>query len=294
MKILMSHLPARLATAILFAAGVCTPAASNAADRSGVFVSIAPQKFLIEKLAGDAVRVHVLLPSGASPATYEPTPKQMAALGEASLFLHIGAPFETALLDKILRVMPDLNMVDCRSGVELEPMDDHAHAHGSSLFDPHIWLDPLRMKIVASTTADALERLLPEAGLEIQRNRQQLLEAIDQTHDQVASILEPLAGKSILVFHPAFGYFTRRYGLHQIAIETEGKAPSARRLAEVVSTFDDGSVTAIFVQPQFSTSVAQRVADALGCEVVTLDPLAEAYLSNLQDMAARIAASLSN
>ena len=292
MKILMSHLPVRLAPALLIMAAVCTPTASNAADHKGVFVSIAPQKFLVDRLAGAAVRVHVLLPSGASPATYEPTPKQMAALGEASLFLQIGAPFEAPLLDKISRVMPDLHMVDCRSGVELEPMDDHAHAHGESLFDPHIWLDPLRMKIVASTTADALERLLPEAGLEIQRNRQQLFNDIDQTHEQVKLILEPFAGESILVFHPAFGYFTRRYGLHQIAVETEGKAPSARRLAEVVRAFDDGSVTAIFVQPQFSTSAAQRVADALGCEVVTLDPLAEAYLANLKNMADRIAASL--
>lgn len=292
MKILMTYLPVRLAPALLIIAAVCTPNASNAADRETVFVSIAPQKFLVERLAGDAVRVHVLLPSGASPATYEPTPKQMAALSAASLFLQIGAPFEAPLLGKISSLMPDLHMVDCRSGVELEPMDDHAHAHGDAFFDPHIWLDPLRMKVVASTTADALAVLLPEAGREIRQNLQGLLSAIDQTHEQIVSILEPFAGESILVFHPAFGYFTRRYGLHQVAVEDEGKAPSARRLAAVISTFDDGEVTAIFVQPQFSASAAQRVADALGCEVVILDPLAEAYLANLEIMADRISASL--
>ncbi len=186
MKILMTYLPVRLAPALLIIAAVCTPNASNAADRETVFVSIAPQKFLVERLAGDAVRVHVLLPSGASPATYEPTPKQMAALSAASLFLQIGAPFEAPLLGKISSLMPDLHMVDCRSGVELEPMDDHAHAHGDAFFDPHIWLDPLRMKVVASTTADALAVLLPEAGQEIKQNLQGLLSAIDQTHEQVA------------------------------------------------------------------------------------------------------------
>jgi zinc transport system substrate-binding protein len=288
----MTRLPVQLAPILVMVAAMFTPSNAKAADRRSVFVSIAPQKFLVEQLAGDAVSVHVLLPSGASPATYEPTPKQMAALGTASLLFLIGAPFEAPILDKISRVMPDLQTVDCRSGVELEPMDDHAHAHSESLFDPHIWLDPLRMKTVASTTADALKRLLSETGPEIQQNLQRLLDAIDQRHEQIRSILEPYAGKSILVFHPAFGYFTRRYGLHQIAVENEGKAPSARRLAEVISTFDDGSVTAIFVQPQFSTSAAQRVADALGCEVVTLDPLAEAYLANLEIMADRIAASL--
>jgi zinc transport system substrate-binding protein len=290
----MTRLDLRLAPIFVMVAAIFAPSSSGAADRRSVFVSIAPQKFLVERLAGDAVGVHVLLPSGASPATYEPTPKQMAALGTTSLFFLIGAPFEAPLLDKISRLMPDLHTVDCRSGVELEPMDDHAHAHGESLFDPHIWLDPLRMKTVASTAAAALEQLLPEAVPEIQQNLQRLLDAIDQTHEQIGSILDPYAGESILVFHPAFGYFTRRYGLHQIAVEDKGKAPSARRLAEVVSSFDDGSVTVIFVQPQFSRSAAQRVADALECEVVTLDPLAEAYLANLEIMANRIAASLRN
>jgi zinc transport system substrate-binding protein len=290
----MTRFSVRLAGVFLMAATMCATTPLKAADRRSVFVSIAPQKFLIERLVGDAVEVHVLLPSGASPATYEPTPKQMAALGTASLLFMIGAPFEGPLLDKISRVMPDLQTVDCRSGVELVPMDDHAHGHGESLFDPHIWLDPMRMKIVASTTADALERLLPESGPKIRHDLQRLHNAIDQSHALVVSILEPHTGESILVFHPAFGYFTRRYGLHQIAVEDEGKAPSARRLAEVVRTFDDGSVTAIFVQPQFSASAAQRVADALECEVVTLDPLAEVYLANLEIMANRIAASLRN
>lgn len=294
MKLPMARLPLRFAPVIVMIAAMSVSTTSMGDDRQSVFVSIAPQKFLVERLAGDSVEVRVLLPSGASPATYEPTPKQMAALGTASLFFQIGAPFEAPLLEKISRVMPDLQRVDCRSGVELEPMDDHAHAHGESLFDPHIWLDPLRMKIIASTTADALERLLPEAGPEVQRNLRQLLDAIDQSHERIRSILEPHAGGSILVFHPAFGYFTRRYGLNQIAVEDEGKAPSARRLAEVVRTFDDGFVTTIFVQPQFSATAAQRIADALGCEVVTLDPLAEAYLANLEIMADRIAAALRN
>jgi zinc transport system substrate-binding protein len=290
----MARFSARLAAVFVMIAAMCAWSDAKAADRESIFVSIAPQKFLVERLVGDAIEVHVLLPSGASPATYEPTPKKMAALGTASLFFLIGAPFEGPVLDKISRVMPDLQTVDCRSGVELVPMDDHGHGHGGSLFDPHIWLDPLRMKIVASTTADALEKLLPEAGPEIQHNLQRLHHAIDQSHALIASILEPHTGEHILVFHPAFGYFTRRYGLHQIAVEDEGKAPSARRLAEVVRTLDDGSVTAIFVQPQFSTSAAQRIADALECEVVILDPLAEIYLTNLEIMADRIAASLRN
>ena len=127
-----------------------------------VYVSIPPQAFLVEWLVGDLVQGGVLLPPGASPATYEPTPKQMAALDRSQLYLQIGAPFEGPVLAKVSDLMPDLRVVDCRAGVELEPMGGDGHDHDAGLLDPHIWLDPQRMKIIASTTAEALQALLPD------------------------------------------------------------------------------------------------------------------------------------
>jgi len=102
----------------------------------------------------------------------------------------------------------------------------------------------------------------------------------------------PFRGRTLLVFHPAYGYFARRYGLVQIAVESEGKAPSSRQLAEIVDSLRDRNTPAIFVQPQFSQTAARRVADALGCQVVMLDPLAEEYLVNLESMAERIATAM--
>lgn len=269
-------------------------AAAFGADLPTVFVSIAPQKFIVEQLVGDHARVEVMLPAGASPATYEPTPRQMAALNSASLYLQIGAPFEEPILSRISTLMPDLVVVDCRAGITLEPMESHDDGHGHGPLDPHIWLDPLLMKTVARTTARALREDLPAASSGIDSRLSALLEAITETDVRIDRILRPFAGRELLVFHPAYGYFARRYGLVQIAIEAEGKTPSARRLAEIVESLRPLDAPAIFVQPQFSQTAAKRVADALGCGLVVLDPLAEKYLVNLEIMADRIASAMVN
>ena len=268
---------------------VLTPAIAAAQK---VFVSIPPQAFLVDALAGGLVQTDVLLPPGASPATYEPTPKQMAALDNAQLYLQIGSPFEAPILRKVAELMPELHIVDCRTGVELEPMGGGGHDHGAGLLDPHIWLDPQRMKIIASTTAEALEALLPDEAQGIEERLAVLHRAIDATDARVAAVLAPFAGRTLLVFHPAYGYFTRRYGLNQMAVEVDGRAPSARRLATVVDELRHQPVPALFVQPQFSRSAAERVANALDCELVELDPLAGDYLANLEIMADRIAEGL--
>jgi zinc transport system substrate-binding protein len=268
---------------------ILAPVVSGA---QGVFVSIPPQAFLVEWLAADLVEVEILLPPGASPATYEPTPKQMAALDRSQLYLQIGAPFEGPVLAKVSGLMPDLWVVDCRTGVDLEPIGADGHDHGSGLLDPHIWLDPRRMKSIADTTAKALQTLFPKESPAIEERLADLHEAIDDTDARVGDALAPFAGHTLLVFHPAYGYFTRRYGLIQRAVEIDGKAPSARRLATVVDEIREQPAPALFVQPQFSRTSAERVANALDCELVELDPLARDYLANLETMANRIVRAL--
>jgi zinc transport system substrate-binding protein len=216
----------------------------------------------------------------------------MAMLDHAALYLQIGAPFEGPLLAKMAALMPLLRVIDCRQGVKLEPLSPGEHAHNGDTMDPHIWLDPARMKIIAATSRAALGVVLQNSDSDLDRNLDLLLNEIDLADAQISATLAPFEGREVLVFHPAYGYFTRRYGLQQLAVETGGRAPSARRLASVLATFEDRTPPAIFIQPQFSSSAAQTIADALGCDVVDLDPLAEDYLVNLRTMAARIAAAL--
>ena len=100
-----------------------------AAEPLTVCVSIAPQKYFVQQIGRDRVRVQVMVPPGGSPATYEPVPKQIAALSKANLFIRIGVPFETVWIDRISRANPDMRVIDSQRGIALLAMKGHSHNH---------------------------------------------------------------------------------------------------------------------------------------------------------------------
>ncbi|HOC44913.1 MAG TPA: zinc ABC transporter substrate-binding protein [Thermoanaerobaculales bacterium] len=258
-----------------------------------VWVSIPPQVEMAERVGGDRVRVHALLEPGDSPHTYEPTPRQLAALWEANAYLRIGVPFEIPLLAKVSALRPDLPVADCSLGIALEPIDDgHADAHPGERFDPHTWLDPVLVKIEATAVRDQLCRLDRKSCPELDANLAAYLADLDAVHRRIEGILAPCRGRTMFVFHPAFGYFARRYGLEQIAVEVGGKEPTPRQLAQVVERATASGATALFTQPQLRGSSAAAVAEAVGCRLVALDPMAGDLIANLERMARDIAAAL--
>lgn len=263
-------------------------AAASTADAQAIWVSIPPQVEMVEMVAGGRLEIGVLVPPGSSPATYEPTPKQMAAIAEARLWVRVGVAFEEAFVDRLQDVAPRLEIVDGTRGIELQPM---AHTHGGAVgtLDPHFWLDPLLVRTHAANICDALCRLVPDKCGDVQANLTIYQTALEAAHQRIAAQLAPVEGKEIFVFHPAYGYFTRRYGLHQVAVEADGKEPTARRLGELIEKAQQAEVRALFIQPQFSGSTPMAVADAVGCMLVDLDPLAEDHLAYLERMAKRIA-----
>jgi zinc transport system substrate-binding protein len=259
-------------------------AATSTAAAQAIWVSIPPQVEMVQRVAGGRLEVGVLVQPGHSPDTYEPTPKQMASLADARLFVTIGATFERPFISRLREVAPRLEIVDGTRGIELQPMEA-----GGGRLDPHFWLDPLLVRTHAATICDALCRLAPERCGDLQANLTIYQGALEAAHERIAARLAPVAGKEIFVFHPAYGYFARRYGLRQRAVEVDGKEPTARQLAELIEAARQAGARALFVQPQFSGSTPMAVADAVGCMLVDLDPLAEDHLAYLERMAKRIA-----
>jgi zinc transport system substrate-binding protein len=264
-----------------------------------VTVSIPPQAFLVKQIGGEFVSVAVLLPPGQSHETYEPTPQAMTRVSEAELFCKIGVPFETRLLSKIGGELKNVRTVDTWEGITFLAMT-HAHEHASpesaaghqaAASDPHIWLDPNLMKIQAANICAGLVDIDSSHKEVYQQNLRTLQHLLDETDRNIRDLLTPFHGRAFYVFHPAFGYFADAYGLRQEAIEVEGKEPTARQLADLIEQAARDSVRAVFVQPQFPKKQVAVVAGALNAEVVILDPLAEDYLSNLRDIAGKIAAS---
>lgn len=269
-----------------------------AAGKIHVFVSIMPQAYFAERVGGSALDIEVLVAPGQSPATFEPTPKQMAALSGADVYFRVGLPFEDRLLQRIAAINDRLLVIDTRKGIELRSMDEggdetnaHEHNHHGRP-DPHIWLDPRLVKIQARTMADGLIRLDSTQTAAIEKNLGEFHSDLEQIDSTIAEILAPLKGRKLFVFHPSYGYFAEAYGLEQVAVETGGKEPAARQLAELIDRAIKDSVRVIFVQPQFSRRSAETIARAINGAVVPLDPLARDYLDNLGRMARAIERAL--
>jgi len=267
----------------------------EASGKVRVFVSIEPQACFAERVGGAHVEVHVLVPPGQSPETYDPTPQQLAGLAEAQVYFRIGVPFERALARKIQATMKGLEIVDTREGITLLPMaEGHAHEEPGEegQRDPHIWLDPMLVKVQAATMARALAKLDPAHAADYEKNVAAFDADLDAANARIGAELAPLKGRQFFVFHPAFGYFAHAYGLKQVAVEEEGKAPSARQLGALIEKAKKEGAKTIFVEPQFSQRSAEAIAQAIGGDVVPLDPLARDYIANLEQMAAAIKKAL--
>jgi len=265
-----------------------------AGDAPGInaFVSILPQAYFVERVGGNHVTVSVLVGPGKSPATYEPTPKQIAGLSDANVYFTVGMPFETRLMEKLANLIPNLKIVPTQKGIRLrffqsgDASDGHDHEKGAP--DPHIWLDPELVKIQAGTICDELKRLDPGHAETYESNLQSFRHDLDSVDAAIADLLAPIKGSRFYVFHPSYGYFADRYGLIQVAIESEGKEPGARQLAELIANAKAEKIRAIFIQPQFAETMAGAIAREVNVPVVQLDPLARDYLANLMDMAQKI------
>jgi zinc transport system substrate-binding protein len=281
----------------------CSKPESN--DTDNLFTSILPQKDFVEHIAGERFDVHAIVGPGHSPASYEPSPRQMKDLAGAAAFFRIGVTFEKGIMNKISQTMPNLRIVDLRKGIELREMTekhhhDESHAdHGNNDAehhgkDPHIWLSPSLVKQMAVTIRDALDEIDPAGKPVYDENLKHFHRRLDLLDAYIRTMLDPVKGTVLFVFHPAFGYFADEYGLVQIPVETGGKEPSARDMAELVEKARAHKPKVIFVQPQFARKSAQALAAQIGCAVVPINPLPQDYFKEMRHMCDEIRTGLSH
>jgi len=263
----------------------CAPKAEEASVGHDIWVTLPPQKALVEAVAGDGASVRVMVRSGQSPETYSPSVPQMAALAKADLYFGIGMPLERRILAKMERSMPQLHFVQTADRVE--HAHDHAHhagcVHGD--MDPHVWMDPVWMLGFVEQVRAALVELEPEAAGRFAANAEAVSRRLRELDADLRSRFEPYAGRSFYINHPSLGHFAERYGLVQRSIEHAGSAPSAREIAGLLEAAREEAVGAVFSQPEFGRSSADMLARALGVAVVELDVLDADYFSNMLDIA---------
>lgn len=268
-------------------------------EKPVVFVSIAPYAYFVERIGGEHFETEIMVGAGHNHHTYEPSPRQMAALARAKIYFRSGLPFEDIWLLRLRRNYPHVQFVDLLQGVELRAMDAHCadeshdhHHHDHEGDDPHVWLSPTIMQIQSKTICDALCRVDPQNAETYRANLKSLLEDLQKLHLEIEETLSDVSSRKFMVYHPAWGYFADAYDLEQIAIEAGGKEPSARQLAATIQVARQEDIRAIFVQEQFSRRSAEAIARAIDGTVLSIDPLEKDYINNLRRVAITLAEAL--
>lgn len=272
---------------------------SGSIQKPIVVVSIPPQQQFVETIAGDSVELILLVPPGADPHTYEPTPSQLAKISSANLYLTVGSgvEVETIWLERLKSLNPKLIIVDTHNGISLIEMEAHAHEETHEYdanvgLDPHVWTSLKNAKIMVQNSKDALISLVPKNSQIYTQNANNYLDKLNTLDKSLENKFLKMEQKTFFVFHPAWGYFAKDYNLTQEAIESLGKEPTPTQLASIVQAAKEDNVKIIFASPQFSTDSAKTLAGQIGGSVVLISPLERDYLKNTQDMADAISKSL--
>jgi zinc transport system substrate-binding protein len=260
-------------------AGCMISSGAAAGERLTAFVSIPPQKYLVERVGGDRVQVHVMLKPGQAPETYDPAPRQMAQLATAQIYFRIGVPFERRWIKTIAGQNPGLQVVECCAQMVRDG-------------DPHTWVDPNNARAMAAQIKEVLSRRLPEGATSIAANYAALAADLEQLDRDILTILNNRRTDYFIVSHSGWRYFADAYGLRQLALDDNGREKGPRGLADLVTLARREGIRTVFIQAQHPTGAAYTLARELDAAAVTIDNLAEDYIDNLYQVSKLIAGAL--
>jgi ABC-type Zn uptake system ZnuABC Zn-binding protein ZnuA len=243
-----------------------------------VVTSIFPVGDLVEQLAGDQARVEVLLPSGASPATFDLAPRQIRDLQNGILFVMIGGgldewlsrlPADSGGDGPTLRLSDGMNL--------LAEEDEHGH-QGSG--NPHIWLDPIVVRDeIVPKLAESLSEVLPDAAEAIFLRAEELADSLTALDEEIRTALIPLEKRAFIATHSAWSYFALRYDLEEAGVihAHPGQDPSSREMAELAKIAKARGIDCLFIEPQLGEVAARALAAELSLPTFSLDPLGGPY-----------------
>lgn len=253
-----------------------------------VSVSILPQRYFVERIAGDRVKVNVMVPPGANPASMDLSTGQLQALYNSSLYFAVGyLPFETSSLYPLLERENSPRLIRLSDGMQLETNTCHHGESGylheeSAHFDPHVWMSPAYARQMAQKIYEVLGERFPEDAPYFTDNYRQFTREIDSIDRAAREITGRKHHRTFLIYHPALTYFARDYGMRQISIEDEGKEPNPAHVKALIDTCRREGIRLVFIQNQFDQANATTIAQEIGGEVIPIDPLAENWKEEMK------------
>ncbi len=255
-------------------------------NRQTVSASIIPQKYFIEKIAGDYLQVNVMIPPGISPETCDLNTEQLKRLYDSDICFTIGyLPFEVTHLYPVLKKRSDIRLVNHSKGIQLLGGScGHLHHGEHDGVDPHIWSSPRYAARMAQQIYETLKEQYPEQKDSFKKGYDSLCQEIEIVENKAANALADKRGSTFLIYHPALTYFAADYGLQQVSIEDEGKEPNPVHLKKIIDLAKEKNIRIIFIQAQFDKNNALSVAKEIGGEVIPIDPLAENWTMEINKL----------
>lgn len=270
----------KIATFIICALLIVGCTTKSDSDKKTIFVTITPMQSIIEEITAGDFDIEVIVPKGASPETFEPTPKQVTSFSDAEFIFSTGLiDFEQSLIE---RIGDDAEVVNLSNGIELIAGScshgNHQHKHG---VDPHIWTSPRALRTMVTNAHKAIMAHYPDS-VKYTEATGRLLERINKLDTYCATRIKAEGVEAMMIYHPAYTYYARDYGIEQIAIEHDGKEPSLRQTTALIEKVKEHGVKAILRQPQYSEDKVRAIANDAGAEIITTDPLAEDILGEIE------------
>ncbi|WP_230980961.1 metal ABC transporter substrate-binding protein [Rossellomorea arthrocnemi] len=244
-----------------------------------IYTTVYPLEDFTKKIGGEYVNVESIYPPGADEHTFEPSQKDMMKMADGDIFLYVGMGLEGFVEDsKSLLENEDVVVVPASKGIEVhhkESADEHDHDGHNHDVDPHIWLDPVYSKAMATNIADTLSKELPEHKEEFQANLEALTRELDELDSEFKDMADHAPKKTFYVSHAAYSYWEERYGLHQEAIAGLNTAdePSQQELKKIIEKGKEDNVQYILFEQNVSSRLTEVVQNELGAKSLTLHNL---------------------
>lgn len=259
-----------LSSLLILLLTACTGKPSD--SRPILTVSIEPLRYVVEAVAGNKFQVVTLMPQGASPETYEPTPKQMMEMSESRVLFCAGTlGFEHTRLPQMAATVPQAHLVKLSEGIK--PIIDHTHQHHGVSEDPHTWMAADNLIKMAENACNTLCNIDSTNTTYYRQRLETFKDKMEQLDAELKTKLRPVSNRTFAIYHPALGYFARAYGLRQLAVEHDGKDPSAAHLKLLVNQCKAEKVGVVFISKEHTGRAAQRLAEAVNAQKVIINPL---------------------
>lgn len=253
----------------LFAVAVILAACEGTKrEKPVVTVTIEPLRYFVEQIAGDKVSVTTLVPKGSSPETYEPTAQQMVNMSKSVLFVKVGnLGFERTWMEKLNTLTSHITIVDTSEGIE------YVSASDRGITDEHTWMSTKNALVIAHNIYLALTKVDSSSSVYYKERYDSLVASINKLNSTITQQLKSIDNRSFIIYHPALTYFAKDYSLTQLALEEDGREPSAASLAKLITNAKKLGTKLMFVQKEFDNRNREIITIETGVKTVDINPL---------------------